>query len=76
MCGWMATWLMPANRSVVPVGAEFFTVGRMYISASVGWLRTTWHGVDYAGIIRNPEAGIQYKDLTTDGFTFKLGLGI
>jgi hypothetical protein len=68
-----ATWILGRG---IDVGAEVFAVGRVYVSGSLGWLRTTWHGVDYDGIMQNPDGGIRYKDLTGDSLTFKLGLGI
>jgi hypothetical protein len=57
-------------------GAELFAGGRAYISASIGWLHTTWGGVDYPAMLLDPSAGVRYKDLSNDSFTFKLGLGI
>ena len=57
-------------------GFDFFTVGRSYLSASVGWVRTTWRGVDEAAMLKNPQGGMVGKDITGDSFTFKLGIGI
>jgi hypothetical protein len=60
----------------IDVGAEVFAIGRAYVSASIGWLHTTWHGVDYAAIVENPSSRLRAKNLTADSFTFKLGIGI
>ena len=68
-----ATWIYGRG---IDVGADVYVIGRAYLSASVGWLRTTWGGVDYAAMIQNPAGGIRWKDLTDNSFTFKLGLGI
>ena len=68
-----ATWITGRG---LDFGAEFFASERAYVSASIGWLRTTWGGVDYPAMVRDPSAGVRYKDLSKDSFTFKLGLGI
>jgi hypothetical protein len=60
----------------VDAGAEIYTFGRAYVSASLGWVRTTWLGPDYPAMLRNPSAGMAIGYLTGDSMTFKLGLGI
>jgi len=67
-----ATWIYGRG---VDVGLDLYAIGPVYVTAAVGWLRTTWRGVDYAAMTANPSAGIQTKDLTADGYTLKLGLG-
>jgi hypothetical protein len=60
----------------VDAGAELYTFGRAYLSASIGWVRTTWVGPDYQAMMENPRGGLVTKALTGDSLTFKLGLGI
>ncbi len=67
------TWIYGGG---LEAGVEVYTVGRVYVSAAVGWVRTTWHGVDLPAMLANPSGGMQFKDLTGDSFTFKIGLGI
>jgi len=67
------TWMYGGG---LDVGAEFYTVKRLYLSAAVGWVRTTWHGLDVPAMQNDPAGGLRYKDLTGDSFTFKLGFGI
>jgi hypothetical protein len=57
-------------------GAEIYVYRRVYLSAALGWMRTTWHGVDVATTMQHPTAGIAYKDLVGDTVTLKLGCGI
>lgn len=59
----------------IDIGADVFALGRGYVSVSLGWLRTTWGGLDYAAMIKDPLAGIQFKNLTDNSFTLKLGVG-
>jgi hypothetical protein len=66
-----ATWITGRG---VDVGLDLFMIGRLYVSGAVGWLRTTWRGVDYAATMQNPSS-LALKDLTSDSFTFRLGLG-
>jgi hypothetical protein len=75
--------LVPAGASVVTylwgggleTGVEVYTVGRAYLSASIGWVRTSWSGPDYAALAQNGR-GVRTQALTGDSFTFKLGVGI
>ena len=54
------TWILGRG---IDVGAEVFTVGRAYVSASIGWLHTTWHGIDYGAFVQDPSAALRTKDL-------------
>ena len=67
-----ATWIYGRG---IDVGAELYTIGRIYVSGSIGWLRTTWRGVDTVAMAQAPTAGVRFKDMTGDSLTFKLGLG-
>ena len=71
--GTAATWIYGGG---IDAGVALYSVGRAYLSASIGWVRTTWHGIDYTAMSRDPLGGMKYKDLTGDSVTFKLGLGI
>jgi hypothetical protein len=68
-----ATWMYGGG---IDTGVEIYTVGRVYLSGAVGWVRTTWHGPDFDGTLRNPSSGMQFKDYTGDSFTFKVGVGL
>jgi hypothetical protein len=67
------TWIVGRG---VDFGAELFTLGRAYFSASIGWLRTTWGGVDYAAMMRDPTGALRLKNFSNDSFTLKVGIGI
>jgi hypothetical protein len=71
--GTATTWIYGRG---LDAGAEVFVYKRAYVSASIGWLQTTWRGVDYAAVLANPSARLRAKDLSADSFTFKLGVGI
>ena len=67
------TWIYGGG---VEGGIETYVVGRWYFSGAVGWVRTTWHGVDAPAMMQQPSAGVRWKDLTADSLTFKLGVGL
>jgi hypothetical protein len=67
------TWIYGRG---IDAGAEMFLGGRAYLSIAIGWLHTTWRGVDYAALMQNPSAPLRSKDIDGDSFTFKIGLGI
>jgi hypothetical protein len=71
--GSAVTWIYGRG---VDVGAELYTVGRLYVSGAIGWLRTTWRGPDVAAMAEAPAAGFVFRDYTADSVTVKLGLGI
>lgn len=71
--GSVATWMYLGG---IDAGIELYAFGRFYLSAAIGWARPTWHGVDYAAMKSDPMRGIQYKDFSSDTFTFKVGVGI
>jgi hypothetical protein len=54
-------------------GIELYVVNRFYLSAAVGWMRTTWHGVDYAATLAARR--MEFKDIVGDSVTVKAGLG-
>lgn len=59
----------------IDVGAEFYTVGRFFLSGSIGWLRTTWLGPDVEALNSPSVSKLPVKALTTDGLSLKVGLG-
>jgi hypothetical protein len=60
----------------VDVGADLYTVGRLFLSVSVGWLRTSWRGPDLAAMAAAPAAGLRLKDVQTDSMSVKVGVGL
>jgi hypothetical protein len=70
--GSVATWIYARG---VDAGVEVYTFGRAYLSLSLGWVRTTWGDADYAAVIANAGASIQFRDVTHDSFLLKLGIG-
>jgi len=50
-------------------------VGRLFLSGSIGWLRTTWLGPDVAALNKPSGTGLVTKALTTDGLSLKFGIG-
>jgi hypothetical protein len=64
-----ATWMWATG---VDAGAEFYVFGRTYISAAIGWIRSTWRGADYDAT----GSGLSFKDVKNDSLMFKLGFGI
>jgi hypothetical protein len=67
------TWMYHGG---LETGLEVYTVNRLYISAAVGWVRSTWRGPDVAAMMLAPQEGLKLKDITGDSFTFKVGFGI
>jgi hypothetical protein len=67
------TWLYGGG---LDLGANVFALGRSHVSLALGWVHTTWGGVDYVGALATPSIGVRFKDLTEDSFTLKIGIGI
>jgi hypothetical protein len=67
------TWLYGGG---LDAGADVFVLGRSHVSLALGWVHTTWGGVDYLGAMATPSIGVRFKDLTDDSFTLKLGIGL
>jgi len=68
-----ATWVYGGG---LETGVEVYLSGRVYLSGAVGWMHSSWHGVDVPATTANPRGGVAYKDLVGDSFTVKVGLGI
>jgi hypothetical protein len=67
-----ATYLLTGG---IDVGIEVYIAGRFYVSAAIGWVHPVYRGVDY-GALTSATPALVYKDIATDSFTFKLGVGI
>ena len=67
------TWLYGGG---LDLGANVFALGSSHVSLALGWVHTTWGGVDYVGALATPSIGVRFKDLTEDSFTLKIGIGI
>jgi hypothetical protein len=57
-------------------GVELYLVDRLYMTLGIGWVHTTYHGVDLAYAKAHPEDDPHYQDFGSDSFTFKVGLGL
>jgi hypothetical protein len=68
-----ATWMYVRG---LDAGAEVYVAGRAYLSAALGWLRTTWGGPDATVATASSTASAQLSDIAHDSFFLKLGLGI
>lgn len=63
-----ATWMVTRG---IDLGLEVYTFKRGFISASVGWARTTWRTADF-----DVQDKVTFKNVSHDAFLFKIGLGI
>lgn len=59
----------------IDAGIELYLFSRFYLSAALGWVRPAYRGVDVAYARAHPMAAPAYETITTDSFTFKLGVG-
>lgn len=60
----------------IDAGVEVYTFGRFYLSASIGWAHPVYQGPDWAAMQANPSGGMQVKAVSSDTFTFKVGIGL
>lgn len=67
------TWMYGGG---IETGVEVYAWKRAYLSVAVGWVRTTWRGIDYSAFVADPTGSVPYRDLVGDSVTFKLGGGI
>lgn len=63
-----ATWMYLRGADA---GVEVYTLGRAYVSAALGWVRSTYRGADVDAMNR-----VTFMDVTRDSFLLKLGLGV
>jgi hypothetical protein len=71
--GSAATWIYGRGLNA---GVEVYAIGRAYVSASLGWIRTTWGSPDTAATIQSASTGLKLMDVTHDSFLLKVGLGV
>ena len=57
-------------------GIELYVARRFYLTAAIGWAHPVYSGIDVAYVKAHPMLDPQRKELATDTFTFKLGLGL
>jgi hypothetical protein len=65
------TW-MPG----IDFGFELYLVGRLYLSVAIGWAHPVYRGIDATYQRTHPLADPRWKDIESDTFTFKVGLGL
>jgi hypothetical protein len=57
-------------------GVELYIVDRLFLTVGLGWVHTTYHGVDIVYTRAHPEDDPHYMNIGGDSFTFKIGLGL
>jgi hypothetical protein len=57
-------------------GVEIYLVDRSYLSASIGWVHPVYRGVDLDFLTANPTRDPTTRDISTDTWTIKLGIGL
>lgn len=67
------TWLVVRG---LDAGAEFYVVGRAYLSVSLGWMRSSWASPDFDQNAVTSSSGLRVVTVTSDSFLWKVGLGI
>jgi hypothetical protein len=70
--GTAATWIYTRGADV---GVHLYALGSLHLTASVGWVRATWHAPDTASTVAAQSASLRFKDVTNDSVITKLGLG-
>ena len=71
------TWMYTRG---LDAGAEFYVVGRLYLSGALGWTRATWGSPDTRSLGTGEASGssgeLRFIDVTSDSLMWKLGVGI
>jgi len=71
------TWMYTRG---LDAGAEFYVLGRLYLSGALGWTRATWGSPDPRSLTPGEAAAspgeLRFTDVTTDSLMWKLGVGI
>jgi hypothetical protein len=70
--GSAATWIYTRGADI---GVHLYALGSLHLTASVGWVRATWHAPDSAATLAAQSASLRFKDVTNDSVITKLGLG-
>ncbi len=64
-----ATWMYTRGADV---GVHLYAIGSLHLTASVGWVRSTWHAPD---TVAAQSTSLQFKDVTNDSLITKIGIG-
>ena len=72
------TWMYTRG---LDAGAEFYVLGRLYLSGALGWTRATWGSPDprslgQSGSAPASQGELRFIDVTTDSLMWKVGVGI
>jgi hypothetical protein len=67
-----ATWIYTRGADL---GVHLYALGSLHLTASVGWVRATWHAPDAAAMVAAQSASLRFKDVTNDSLITKLGIG-
>ena len=70
--GTAATWIYTRGADI---GVHLYALGSLHLTASVGWVRTTWHAPDTAATVAAQSTSLRFKDVTNDSLITKLGIG-
>ena len=70
--GTAATWIYTRGADI---GVHLYALGSLHLTASVGWVRATWHAPDTAATVAAQSASLRFKDVTNDSLITKLGIG-
>ena len=70
--GTAATWIYTRGADI---GVHLYALGSLHLTASVGWVRATWHAPDTAATVASQSASLRFKDVTNDSVITKLGVG-
>lgn len=57
-------------------GAEFYLFSRVFVSAAIGWLHTTYRGANLVELRKHPMNDVVYEAIVGDTFTVKVGIGL
>jgi len=60
----------------IDAGVEVYAVSRFYVSAAIGWAHPVYTGPDVAAMTQNPTGGLVTRQIASDSFTFKIGVGL
>jgi hypothetical protein len=67
-----ATWIYTRGADI---GVHLYALGSLHVTASVGWVRATWHAPDTAATLAAQSTSLRFKDVTNDSVITKIGLG-
>ncbi len=67
-----ATWIYTRGADL---GVHLYAIGSLHLTASVGWVRSTWHAPDTAATVDAQSSTLRFKDVTNDSLITKLGIG-